>query len=104
MPINRRRSCSACLTTNFSANNFTHDKVLYEGLQKVAIKFPDALTGGPSMSWLYAALRECSSLQKMPCPSMAGLVYFGENDKTVNIEATKAVVSRWTNARFPSSL
>lgn len=88
------------LTTNFSANNFTHDKVLYEGLQKVAKKFPDAHTGGPSMSWLYAALRECRSLQKLPCPSMAGLVYFGENDKTVNIEATKAVVSRWTNARY----
>lgn len=80
----------------FADNNLTHSEAMYEHWIAQGTKIPDLHTGGPSMGWLYAALKETRDLSKLPSPNIPCLTFCGDKEEVVQLPAIETRMKAWT--------
>ncbi len=79
----------------FDDNQLTTDENRYRFLQEQARKHPELTLGGPSMRWLYAALRETRALQRMAPPDLPAVTFLGTHERIVDPAPVHALMERW---------
>ncbi len=84
----------------FETNTLTNSSENYERWIMQGHKVPELHTGGPSMSWLYAALHETRSLSKLPSPDIPCVSLCGDQDETVGVDAIRERMNRWPQGKF----
>ncbi|MFY2822618.1 alpha/beta hydrolase [Ruegeria sp. MALMAid1280] len=94
------RGESYVLTTDFDDNRLTHDPDMYQYYRNVSESLPDQQIGGPTMSWLFQALKETRALSKLKSPSIPCLTFCGAEDEIVAIPAIKERMAGWPNGKL----
>lgn len=84
----------------FEDNNLTNSREEYERWIMQGTKCPELHTGGPSMGWLYAALKECHDLSKLPSPDIPCLTFCGDKEQTVGVSAIRERLVNWPTGHF----
>lgn len=84
----------------FEANTLTNSAENYARWIMQGRTVPKLHTGGPSMSWLYAALDETRSLSKLSSPDIPCLTICGDQDQTVGVDAIRERMNRWPQGKL----
>ena len=79
----------------FEDNQLTTDPARYVLLQKQVELHPDLALGGPSMRWLYAALRETRALRRLAPPPIPAHTFLGTNERIVDTGPIRELMRRW---------
>lgn len=88
------------LANPFEDNMLTTDPAMFEVMKTQVTTYPDLALGGPSLTWLNEALRECKALQAHPTPNVPVRVYLGTNERIVDVETIHDRMSRWPNGEL----
>lgn len=94
------RGESYVLHTAFEENRLTHDPDMYQYYISISESLVDQQIGGPSMGWLFQALKETRSLSKLPSPDIPCITFCGAEDSIVDIPAVQDRMSRWPRGTF----
>ena len=86
--------------TAFDANMLTTDPEMFEWMQRQTREHPELSLGGPSLSWLFGALREMRSLRAAKPPTCPALTCVGSDESIVDPAAIRAVMRRWPAGRY----
>ena len=86
--------------TAFDTNLLTTDPESFEWMQKQTREHPELSLGGPSLSWLFAALREMRSLRAAAPPACPALTFVGTEESIVDPWAIRSVMRRWPSGRL----
>lgn len=84
----------------FANNMLTTDRPTYEWMRDQVLKHPELDLGGPSLSWLIEALRECRDLTKLPSPNVPCLTFLGTNERIVQQGPVFERMKNWTNGHL----
>jgi len=84
----------------FATNTLTNSLEEYERWIMQGTKHPELHTGGPSMGWLYAALKECRDLSSLPSPDIPCLTFCGDQEQTVRVCAIRERLSNWPKGQL----
>lgn len=79
----------------FDDNNLTRDRAMYEFMQRQATAHPDLMLGGPSLSWLFAALSETRDLMALPAPDMPAVTFLGTHERIVATDPIHDLMTGW---------
>lgn len=85
------------LSSPFEANKMTHNPDMYHYWINQAQALPNLPTAGPSMGWLFEALKECRSLSKLKSPDIPCVAFCADKDKDINISAVQDRMEGWQN-------
>lgn len=85
------------LSATFDENKMTHDPDMFQYWVKQAQTLVELPTAGPSMGWLYEALKECRSLSKLASPNIPCVSFCADTDEDINIIAIQNRMAQWTN-------
>lgn len=88
------------LSNPFEDNMLTTDPEMFEYMKRQVSAHPDLALGGPTLSWLNKALRECRALRAHPTPNVPCLTYLGTNERIVDIPTIHDRMSRWSNGEL----
>ena len=80
---------------NPGKNALTSDLDMFLMLKSQIEIRPELATGGPSYSWLNAALRECNALLEELPPDYPVLTLMGTQERVVDPKAVRIIHSRW---------
>lgn len=94
------RGESYVLSTAFEDNRLTHDPDMYQYYISVSESLPDQQIGGPSMGWLFQALRETRALSKLRSPDLPCITFCGAEDQIVAIPAIQDRMERWPRGKL----
>lgn len=83
------------LAAGFEGNKLTGDREMYEFMQRQLRAVPDLALGGPSLSWLHEALRECRALRAMRYPAIPCYCAVGARERIIDTVAVASVMARW---------
>lgn len=89
---------SYVLIEPFESNKLTNDRDMYQYMIDQTLAQPTLSLGGPSLRWLYEALRECRYLSRLPSPDMPSVTYLGSDEQIVDVPRIEDRVSRWPGA------
>lgn len=85
---------------DFQGNRLTQDPNMYAYFINQAQTLTDHQTGGPSLQWLGAALKENGYLSRVAPPTKPTLVLCGADDELIDVAAVRRVANSWTIAQF----
>lgn len=88
------------LTEHFEDNNLTHDEEMYAYWALQASEQPSLLIGGPSMGWLFEAMRESTRLSEFSCPNVKSLVIWGDEDDVMDQREIERRRGSWPDVQF----
>ncbi|SCZ73936.1 lysophospholipase [Epibacterium ulvae] len=88
---------SYVLEQAFDGNLLTNDPMMYQYLRDHLAHEPKLELGGPSVQWVYEALKECTALADMSSPDYPCLTFLGDNEEIVSTEAIHNRMERWAN-------
>ena len=91
---------SYVLEAPFEANALTRDEAMHAHMVSQLRAYPQLALGGPSLTWLFAALRECRRLARMPSPDLPCLTFVGSDEDIVSRAPIDARTVRWPGARL----
>lgn len=86
--------------TAFETNLLTTDPEIFEWMQRQTREHPELTLGGPSLSWLFAALREMRWLRAARPPRCPALTFVGADEAIVDVAAIRHVMQRWPAGRL----
>jgi len=89
---------SYVLEAGFAGNVLTRDADMYAFMCRQVSHHPDLVLGGPSLQWLYAALRDCLALSHAPSPDLPCLTMFGAREKVVDSDRIRHRMAHWPGA------
>ena len=78
---------SYVLIEPFEVNKLTNDPEMYQFMIDQTLAHPDLGLGGPSLRWLYEALRECRDLARLPSPDLPCVTFLGSEEQIVTYRA-----------------
>lgn len=84
----------------FEGNLLTTDPDVFARLQAQVRAHPDLALGGPSLGWLWAALREMHRLARIPAPDVACLTFLGTDEGIVDPDAIHVRMASWPGGRL----
>ncbi|WP_135501593.1 alpha/beta fold hydrolase [Roseovarius aestuariivivens] len=93
-------STSYVLTEPFETNKLTTDRESYDYMIRQVSADPRLGLGGPSLRWLYEALRETRALSRLPSPALPCLTLLGTEEDIVDPGRIRERISRWPGARL----
>ena len=85
---------------NPGKNALTSDQDMFLMLKSQIEIRPELATGGPSYSWLNAALRECNALLAEQPPNYPVLTLMGTRERVVDPKAVRIILSRWSRGHL----
>jgi lysophospholipase len=91
---------SYVLTAPFEANDLTRDAEMHAHMVAQLTAHPELALGGPSLTWLFAALRECRRLHALPSPALPCLTLLGTDERIVDTARIDARMARWPGAKL----
>ena len=91
---------SYVLIEPFETNKLTNDPDMYQYMIDQTRAHPGLGLGGPSLSWLYEALRECRNLSRLPSPDMPCVTILGENEQIVDIKRIRDRMNDWPGGKL----
>lgn len=89
---------SYVLSADEDDNSLTSDPAMLRFMRDQIRAHPELALGGPSLSWLFAALRETRALRRLPAPGLPCHVTFGSHERVVDTASITARVDRWPGA------
>ncbi|WP_227419498.1 alpha/beta fold hydrolase [Roseitranquillus sediminis] len=84
----------------FDDNLLTTDREMFDYMQRQTATVPELQLGGPSMSWLLAALNETRSLRRLRPPDVPTLAMIGTDEGIVDPDAVRDLMKRWPRGRL----
>lgn len=87
------------LSTPFDGNKMTHDRSMFQYWVDQAQAMPELSTAGPSLGWLFEALKECRNLSTLPSPAIPCIAFCADTDEDVNIHAIQDRMKGWKNGK-----
>ncbi|MGB3406503.1 MAG: alpha/beta hydrolase [Jannaschia sp.] len=87
-------------TAPFDGNLLTNDPEMFAWMQAQITAHPDLALGGPSLGWLWAALREMHRLARRAAPDMPCLTIVGTNEAIVDVDAIHVRMASWAGSRI----
>ncbi len=91
---------SYVVTAPFEDNVLTTEAAMFDMMKEQAAAHPRFALGGPSLNWLYQALKETRALMAMPAPDMPALTYLGSNERIVDSKAVIKRMQTWPEGRL----
>lgn len=88
------------LTADPSDNLLTHDPDMLAWMRAQLEAKPQLGLGGPSLTWLREALRECRALQQIADPGRPTLTLLGSREAIVDPDAIRRLTARWPDAEL----
>ncbi len=88
------------LEADFERNVLTRDPEMWEFMRHQLTAHPDLAIGGPTMRWLYEALKETHALHRMPSPDLPCLTVLGAEERIVHAASIHDRMSRWPGSEF----
>lgn len=87
-------------TEPFDANTLTTDREMFDYMRTHLEAVPEFGLGGPSLHWLYEALRECRDLAGRAAPDVPALTWLGGDEMIVDPSRIHDHKSRWPRGRL----
>ncbi|MFY0617941.1 alpha/beta hydrolase [Shimia sp.] len=81
----------------FDGNALTKDADMYAYMQRQMTTHSDLSLAGPSLHWLYEALKECRHLAAQPSPDVPCMTFLGKDEQIVDVPAIHDRMTRWPN-------
>ncbi|WP_417818529.1 alpha/beta hydrolase [Tritonibacter scottomollicae] len=91
---------SYVLSHDFEGNRLTTDADMYQYCVDQASTHGELLLGGPSMGWLFEALKETKTLKRMSSPDIPCICFCGDQDHIVDISAIESRLVEWKKGEF----
>ncbi|PVA11941.1 alpha/beta hydrolase [Pelagivirga sediminicola] len=88
------------LSEPFETNALTRDADMHAHMIAQLRAHPELAIGGPSLRWLFEALRECRALARAPSPELPCLTIVGSDEDIVSIAQIEDRIARWPGARL----
>ncbi len=79
----------------FQDNMLTSDPEMFALMKAQLAAHPELALGGPSLTWLREALRECRALAARPSPDLPCLTFIGEGEQIIDRPAVLERMRRW---------
>ncbi len=79
----------------FEGNVLTTDREMWDYMRRQVVEVPELALGGPSISWLQAALRECAALAALPAPRVPVVCSLGTAEKVVDVPPIHLRMAGW---------
>lgn len=79
----------------FEGNMLTSDPEIFDRMKRQIAEHPETALGGPSLTWLGGALRECRALSRRPSPRKPALCIVGALEQIVDIPAMQTRMADW---------
>lgn len=79
----------------FDDNPLTTDRHQFEYMMRQTHTYPELTLGGPSVTWVKAALEETEALMEMPPPDLPALTMMGTRERIVEFETAEKKVASW---------
>ena len=84
----------------FEGNDLTTDRETWDHMKAQIDRYPDLALGGPTLSWLRAALLETTRLSRRAPPDLPVSTWLGTNERVVSSRAIRRLMSRWPRGRL----
>ncbi|WP_375689843.1 alpha/beta hydrolase [Pseudooceanicola sp. LIPI14-2-Ac024] len=88
------------LANPFEGNNLTKDREMYDYMIRQTRAHPDVALAGPTLNWLYEALKETRDLARLRAPAYPCLTFVGADEDIVDVPAIEAQIAKWPGARL----
>ena len=86
---------SYVLEAAFAGNVLTRDADMYGFMHRQISRYPDLALGGPSVQWVYEALRDCLALSHEPAPDVPCLTMLGTLERVVDPARIRQRMAGW---------
>lgn len=87
-------------TAPFEDNTLTSDREMFDFMRHQLVTYPDLALGGPTLSWLRAALLETARLLRMPAPQTPAVTFLGSNERIVEKPPIHTMMKNWGSGRL----
>ncbi|MDJ0630604.1 MAG: alpha/beta hydrolase [Rhodobacter sp.] len=84
----------------FEGNVLTTDRSMFEAMLTQVTEHPDLALGGPSLHWLYEALRETRAMAREPSPDIPVLTWVGSNERVVDTAPIRVRMAHWPGGKL----
>jgi lysophospholipase len=82
-------------TEPFETNALTRDADMHGFMQSQLIAYPRLQLGGPSLTWLFEALKETRALARHPSPNIPCITLMGSEETVVEAKSIPDRMNRW---------
>lgn len=86
----------------FEDNTLTTDRDQFDYMARQTDAHPELALGGPSVTWVKAALHETGELMDMAPLDLPTLAIVGSEERVVDIDATRTRMASWPKGSFLS--
>lgn len=86
---------SYVISADFKDNMLTTDRDMWDYMVDQATAHPELTLGGPSLRWLYEALREMLDLHRAESPGYPTVTFLGSNERIVDPSRIHSRMARW---------
>jgi len=80
----------------FEGNELTTDRTMWDFMRRQLDTYPDLTLGGPTLSWLRAALFEVRELTRKPTPNLPTRTFLGTGERIVDPRPIHKLMAHWT--------
>lgn len=84
----------------FEGNLLTHDAEMFAWMKRQITAHPELSLGGPSLGWVWAALREMHVMARMAAPDVPCLTFLGTRETIVSEDAVHVRMGSWEDGRL----
>lgn len=84
----------------FENNVLTTDRDMFDYMQRQVRAHPDLALGGPSLHWLYEALRETRNMAREPAPVTPTMTFLGTDERVVDTAPIQKRMHDWSSGRL----
>lgn len=84
----------------FVDNPLTHDRDQFEYMENQVARYPDLALGGPSITWVHAAIVECNDLRTAAPLNLPILTLLGSEEQIVDMDAVAERMANWPGGQF----
>ncbi len=88
------------LQVPFDGNVLTSDREMWAYMRRQIEVVPDLGLGGPTLTWLGAALRECAGLMAARAPDVPTITALGTVEKVVDVAPVHLRMAGWSNGQL----
>lgn len=86
----------------FEGNTLTTDRDQFDYMSRQTDTHPELTLGGPSLTWVKAAIQETSALMELAPLDLPTVAIVGTQERVVDIAAVKARMASWPKGSFLS--
>ncbi len=88
------------LASEFEGNVLTTDREMWAYMRHQLETVPELTLGGPTLTWLGLALRECAALMAAPAPKVPAICAFGTQEKVIDLPPVHLRMAGWANGQL----